>query len=374
MTRQPKPQLRPAVDALPAYVAGRRAETPITEPLASNESHYLPLPSVLSAIASAAVRANRYPDMASVNLRERIAQELELDSTNVAVGPGSVGVLAQLITAVCEPHDEVIFAWRSFEAYPILCQVAGATAVQVPLTADEKHDLPAMARAITKRTKVIILCSPNNPTGTSISNEELTQFLAKVPARVLVVLDEAYREYDPASAPDSLELFEQHPNLCLLRTFSKAYGLAGLRVGFAVATPDIAEGLRRTQIPFSVNAVAEAAAVAALDAGPEVTARAAEVAAERDRMIDEVRKLGWDVPDSSANFFWMRLEDDARTQLLEAFDAAEILVRGYPTDGIRITIAGREANNRVLSVLTKNAPGQAENPPTATSQAAIETP
>lgn len=357
MTRQPKPQLRPAVGALPAYVAGRRAETPITEPLASNESHYLPLPSVLSAIASAAVRANRYPDMASVNLRDRIAEELDVTSEHIAVGPGSVGVLAQLIAAICEPADEVIFAWRSFEAYPILCQVAGATAIQVPLTADEKHDLAAMAEAITKKTKVIILCSPNNPTGTSISSDELEKFLAKVPARVLVVLDEAYRDYDPDSAPDSMALFAKHPNLCLLRTFSKAYGLAGLRVGFAVATPDIAEGLRRTQVPFSVNAVAEAAAVAALNAGEEVAARAAEVAEERERVVQAARELGWEIPDSSANFFWLRLENPERTQLLEAFDTAEILVRGYPTDGIRITIAGREANNRVLNVLSQNAPG-----------------
>jgi histidinol-phosphate aminotransferase len=355
MKSQPTPQLRPAVAALPAYVAGRRALTALTEPLASNESHYLPLPAVLSAIAGAAVRANRYPDMASLNLRERLATEFDVDSAEIAVGPGSVGVLAQLITALCDPGDEVIFAWRSFEAYPILCQISGATAVKVPLTAEEDHDLPAMAAAVTEHTKVILLCSPNNPTGTSISPAELNDFLARVPQRVLVVLDEAYREYASDAGLDSVKLYHEHPNLCLLRTFSKAYGLAGLRVGYAVAHPEIAEGVRRTQIPFSVSAVAEAAAVAALGCAEEVQARATHVITERERVIAAARELGWTVPDGAANFIWLRMDDERRSELVEAFDSAEILVRGYPGDGVRITVAAHEANDRVLAVLAEHA-------------------
>lgn len=353
---QPRPQLRPAVDALPAYVAGRRAQTPLTEPLASNESHFLPLPAVLAALAGGAVKVNRYPDMATSTLRAKLAALNGLEDSEIAVGPGSVGVLAQLIAALCDPGDEVVFAWRSFEAYPILCQLAGATAVKVPLAADESHDLAAMAAAVTDQTKVVLICSPNNPTGTSISTDALKKFLAKVPKRVLVVLDEAYREYAPDDTGDSVELYRKHPNLCLLRTFSKAYGLAALRVGYAIARPGIAEGMRRTQIPFSVSSLAEGAAVAALDEQAEVTARAQKVAAERDRVIAAARELGWAVPDSTANFIWLRLDDEGREQLMAAFDAADLLVRGYAGDGIRITIASREANERVLAVLGQHRP------------------
>jgi histidinol-phosphate aminotransferase len=348
---QPAPQPRSAVKALPGYVAGRRAQSALTEPLASNESHFLPDPTVLAAIASAAVRANRYPDMASLTLRERLAEINAVDVAEIAVGPGSVGVLSQLIGAVCDPGDEVIFAWRSFEAYPILCQLAGANAVQIPLTEAETHDLPAMAAAVGDATKVILLCTPNNPTGTSIATDELRAFLNQVPDTVLVVLDEAYREYSPRTAPDSMALYREYPNLCLLRTFSKAYGLAGLRVGYAIAKPDLAEGLRRTQVPFSVSAVAESAAVAALGTIDEVTKHADEIARERDRVIAAARDLGWTVPDSTANFIWLRLDDQRREQLMAAFDHAEILVRAYPGDGIRITVAGPIANDRVLTVL-----------------------
>lgn len=348
---QPTPQPRSAVKALPGYVAGRRAQSALTEPLASNESHYLPDPAVLAAIASSAVRANRYPDMASLTLRERLAETYSVDADQIAVGPGSVGVLSQLIGAVCDPGDEVIFAWRSFEAYPILCQLAGAKAIQVPLTDTEAHDLSAMAGAISEATKVILLCTPNNPTGTSISTDDLREFLGQVPSSVLVVLDEAYREYSPQTGPDSMALYREYPNLCLLRTFSKAYGLAGLRVGYAIAKPELAEGLRRTQVPFSVSAVAESAAVAALGTIDDVTRHAEEIARERDRVVAAARELGWTVPDSTANFIWLRLDDERRERLMAAFDRAEILVRAYPGDGIRITVASPIANDRVLTVL-----------------------
>lgn len=348
---QPAPQPRSAVNALPGYVAGRRAQSALTEPLASNESHFLPDPTVLAAIASSAVKANRYPDMASLTLREKLAEMFAVDVTEVAVGPGSVGVLNQLIAAVCDPGDEVIFAWRSFEAYPILCQLAGAKAVQIPLTEAEAHDLPAMAAAVGDATKVILLCTPNNPTGTSISTDALREFLDQIPQTVLVVLDEAYREYSPQTAPDSMALYREYPNLCLLRTFSKAYGLAGLRVGYAIAKPELAEGLRRTQVPFSVSAVAESAAVAALGTIEDVTKHAEEVARERDRVVAAARELGWTVPDSTANFIWLRLDDERRERLMTAFDRAEILVRAYAGDGIRITVASPIANDRVLTVL-----------------------
>lgn len=344
------PQLRPAVAGLPAYVAGRKAIGDLVAALASNESHYPPLPTVLAAIAEAAGRVNRYPDMSSAALRERIATVNGVEPDEVAVGPGSVGVLAQLIAATCDPGDEVVFAWRSFEAYPILCQIAGAVALRVPLTADEQHDLPAMAAAITDRTRVVLLCSPNNPTGTMISSADLAAFLDLVPSRVLVVLDEAYREF-LTTGIDSIGPYRRHPNLCLLRTFSKAHGLAGLRVGYAIARPDIAEGLRRTQIPFSVSNVAQAAALAALDSAEEVAERVALVIAERPRVEAAARESGWEVPEGAANFIWLRAEDRTRERLVAAFEAAGVMVRGYPGDGVRVTLADPASNDRVLAVL-----------------------
>lgn len=344
------PRLRSAVEALPAYVAGRKATGADVAALASNESHYPPLPKVVEAITAAAGRVQRYPDMASATLRQRLAEVNDVGIEEIAVGPGSVGVLSELIAALCDPGDDVVFAWRSFEAYPILCQIAGANAVRVPLRPDEAHDLPAMLAAITPRTRVVLLCSPNNPTGTGISLEELTAFLELAPSSVLVVLDEAYREFG-ASELDTLALYRRYPNLCLLRTFSKAYGLAGLRVGYAIARPEIAEGLRRTQVPFSVSNIAEAAALAALDSADEVAERAASVIAERPRVEAALRELGWAVPDGEANFFWLRCADAERERLVDAFDAAGVMVRGYAGDGVRVTLADRATNDRVLAVL-----------------------
>jgi histidinol-phosphate aminotransferase len=346
------PRLRAAVSGLPAYVAGRKATGAQVAALASNESHYPPLPAVLEAIAVASERVNRYPDMASTALRQRLAERNGVGIDEIAVGPGSVGVLAQLIAALCDPGDDVVFAWRSFEAYPILCQIAGATAIRVPLTPDEHHDLPAMAAAITDRTRAVLLCSPNNPTGTAISLEELEAFLETVPTSVLVVLDEAYREFADNDL-DTVAVYREYPNLCLLRTFSKAHGLAGLRVGYAIARPEIADGLRRTQVPFSVSSVAEAAALAALDADDEVAERVATIVAERPRVEAAARALGWDVPAGEANFCWLRTGDAERESLVAAFEAAGIMVRGYAGDGVRVTLADAESNDRVLAVLAR---------------------
>jgi histidinol-phosphate aminotransferase len=344
------PRLRAAVAALPAYVAGRKASGADVAALASNESHYPPLPGVLDAIASAATTVNRYPDMATSGLRTRLAELQGVGIDEIAVGPGSVGVLSQVVAAVCDAGDDVVFAWRSFEAYPILCRIAGANAVRVPLLPDESHDLSGMVAAITPRTKAVLLCSPNNPTGTAIGLEALVAFLESVPASVLVVLDEAYREF-MSGEPDTVALYREYPNLCLLRTFSKAYGLAGLRVGYAIARPEIAEGLRRTQVPFSVSSVAEAAALAALDAAEEVAARAATVVAERSRVEAAARALGWDVPAGEANFFWLRCGDAERERLVATFADARVMVRGYAGDGVRVTLADPASNDRALSVL-----------------------
>ena len=350
------PTLRGAVTGLPSYVPGRRSASADIAALASNESHYEPLPAAITAVAEAAGRMNRYPDMAAVELRERIARHLGVTAAEVAVGPGSVGVLQQIITGLCDAGDEVIFAWRSFEAYPILVELAGARPVRIPLDRREGHDLDAMAAAVTDCTKVILLCTPNNPTGVPISHDRIDAFLRAVRSDILVVIDEAYVEYaDAGSGPDSLALYRRYPNVCILRTFSKAYGLAGLRVGYAVASPAIAEGLRRTALPFAVSGLAQEAAIASLDAGEEMEARVAAVRQERTRMAAQLEAQRWKLQPSQGNFLWIRADEDLLARLVEAFDAAGVMVRAYQGDGVRITVADPASNNRVLQLLEAHA-------------------
>ncbi|MGQ4365452.1 histidinol-phosphate transaminase [Streptomyces sp. SAS_272] len=343
------PLPRGSVSALPPYVAGRAGQSETLTPLASNESHYLPLQSVLDVIARSGANINRYPDSGATALRERIAEHLAVPADEVAAGPGSVGVLQQIIVSLCDPGDEVVFAWRSFEAYPLLVTLAGARPVPVPLGPDEGHDLEAMAAAITDRTRIVLLCTPNNPTGVPISRAAIERL-----PHVLVVLDEAYVEYntDPASA-NGIESYRNGQNVCVLRTFSKAYGLAGLRVGYAIARPPIAEALRKTAIPFGVSDLAQRAAIASLDAEREMRDRTARITSERDRVISRARAIGWAVPNSQANFIWIRADEDRRQKITKAFEEAAILVRGYTGDGVRVTLADPATNDRVLRVLAE---------------------
>ena len=261
-------RLREALGALPAYVPGKPA--PVREgqtayKVSSNENPYPPLKRVRKVIERAAREVNRYPDMAVTELTAAIAEAVGVETSHVATGTGSVGVLGQIIQATCDAGDEVVYAWRSFEAYPIVTALAGATSVRVGLDAEARHRLDAMLAAVTDRTKVVIICSPNNPTGPAVRERELRRFMERVPSSVLVVFDEAYLEFvtDP-EAPDAIQLWREYPNLVVLRTFSKAYGLAGLRVGYAVAHDRIATALRQTAVPFGVSSIAQAAAVASL--------------------------------------------------------------------------------------------------------------
>ncbi|HBX79954.1 MAG: histidinol-phosphate transaminase [Propionibacteriaceae bacterium] len=354
MTDTPCPiRLRPALAGVPAYVAGRPA--PVipgleTFKLSSNENPFPPLPSVLGIIAEAAGRVNRYPDMNNVELIEAIARFVGVRPTQVAVGPGSVGVLAQIITATCDPGDEVVFAWRSFEAYPILTQLAGADPVMVPLTANLEHDLPAMAAAITPRTRVVLLCTPNNPTGPALRHADVEAFVAGVPSDVAVVIDEAYLEFvsDPAVV-DSLPLQRRFPNVIVLRTFSKAYGLAGLRVGYAVAHPTMAEALAKTALPFGVNIVAQAAAVGSLGVADELDERVRIIVSERKRVVAALTRLGWTLPATQANFVYFPLGVESAA-FAAACEASGLVVRRYGDDGVRITIGEPAANDRFLTV------------------------
>ncbi|MEU7763851.1 histidinol-phosphate transaminase [Nocardia sp. NPDC049190] len=342
-------QIRPDLDSIPAYTPGRTH--PGSVKLASNETTFGPLPAAAKAITEAAELANRYPDNQATDLRMALAEFLNVGVGNVAVGCGSVALCQELVQITCAaPADEVLFAWRSFEAYPIVTKVGNATAVQVPLTADYRHDLDALAAAVTERTKLIFVCNPNNPTGTAVGKAALTRFLDAVPSHVLVVLDEAYYEYvrlSPEDHPDGVELGRTRPNVVVLRTFSKAYGLAGLRVGYAVGDPAVITALLKVHIPFSVSRVAQAAAIASLEARHELLDRTDLLVVERERVRDALVAAGYRVPQSAANFVWLPLGERS-VAFGEASAEAGVLVRPYGTDGVRITIGDPHENELFL--------------------------
>ncbi|HEV7896947.1 MAG TPA: histidinol-phosphate transaminase [Planosporangium sp.] len=339
---------RPDLDALPNYVPGRNVPGAIK--LASNEVPYGPLPGVVEAITEAAAGVHRYPDMGVVALREALAERYGVvDPDRIATGCGSVALAEHLARVTCMPGDEMLYSWRSFEAYPIIAATTAAASVRVPNTAAHAHDLPAMAAAITDGTRLVLVCNPNNPTGTAIRRPELEAFLDAVPENVLVVIDEAYREFvtDP-EVPDGLDVAGDRPNVVVLRTLSKAWGLAGLRLGFLVAAPEVAATVRKVVTPFSTSSVAQAAALAALRQPDEMRRRADQVVAERERLLPAVRKLVGDVPESQANFVWLPLGDEA-LEFAAACEQAGVIVRPFAGDGVRVTVGTPEENDRFLA-------------------------
>ena len=304
---------------------------------------------MVDVIAEAARSVNRYPDNGARVLIEAIAAKFAVPPQHVAVGCGSVGVAQQLLEAVGEPGAEVIYAWRSFEAYPTLSDLAAAHSVRVPL-GGETHDLAAMAAAITPRTRLIFVCNPNNPTGTVVHAAELDAFLDQVPADCLVVLDEAYREYIRDEAvPDGVDLYRNRPNVAVLRTFSKAYGLAGLRTGFMIAHQPVAAAVRMTMLPFSVNSIAQAAAVASLAAEEELFERVELTVKERTRVREALVADGWAVPPTEANFVWLRLGEHTLDFAAACFDEG-IAIRPFAGEGARVSIGDAEANDAFLAV------------------------
>jgi histidinol-phosphate aminotransferase len=346
------PRLREALHGIPTYKPGRPAAAKDGLPaykLSSNENPYPPLPSVLEVVQRAAGECNRYPDMFATGLVEALAERFRVPAEHIATGTGSVGVTQQLLQATAGPGDEVVYGWRSFEAYPIIVQISGAASVQVPLR-DETHDLEAMAAAITGRTRLVFVCNPNNPTGTAVRRGEIERFLDLVPPDVVVVLDEAYREFvrDP-EVPDGLDYYRDRPNVAVLRTFSKAYGLAGLRVGFAIAQEPLAEALRKTAVPFGVNGIAQTAAVASLAAEDELLERCQALVAERERVRAVLLDQGWVTPVSEANFVWLRL-GERTVEFARACEQAGVVVRPFPGEGVRVTVGEPEANDIFLKV------------------------
>jgi histidinol-phosphate aminotransferase len=344
------------LSTLPAYVPGRTVAGAIK--LASNETPYPPLPHVLERIAAAAQNANRYPDSSASALGAALAAKYGVDPSRVAVGCGSVSLCTQLVQAVADADDEVMYAWRSFEAYPIITSVSGASSVQVPLR-DHVHDLDAMAERITGKTRLVFVCNPNNPTGTVVRRDELIAFLRRVPDDVVVALDEAYREYvRDEDVPDGVSLLDAHPNLIVLRTFSKAYGLAGLRVGYAIASdPALATALRQTQVPFAVTTVAQEAALASLEppAEAQLQQRVAEVVSERDRVRDALLGFGYEVPPTQANFVWVPL-GDATVEWAAGCEDRKVIVRAFAGHGARVTVSTPEENDRFLEAARELAP------------------
>ncbi|WP_127794972.1 histidinol-phosphate transaminase [Agromyces sp. LHK192] len=350
---EPTPvRLRAEIAALPPYRQGRPAPEG-GHKLSSNENPFDPLPSVRDAVAATAATINRYPDATALALREALAQRFGVTADEVIIGGGSVSLLAAFIQAAAGAGDEVVYAWRSFEAYPGLVTVSGATSVQVPNRADHGHELDALAAAVTDRTRVVIVCSPNNPTGVIVTADEFEAFMAKVPADLLVLLDEAYIEFvrDEASV-DGATLLGRYPNLVILRTFSKAYGLAGLRVGYAIGPVPILDAARATLVPLSVTAASTAAAIASLqpEAEAELLERVGVLADRRDRLADALRATGWPVPHAQGNFVWLPA-GEATVEAAEALWDAGVVARPFPGDGVRISVGDEASVDVVVETL-----------------------
>ncbi|HEU4808085.1 MAG TPA: histidinol-phosphate transaminase [Homoserinimonas sp.] len=338
-------RLRPEIVATTAYRQGKPAPADSFK-LSSNENPFPPIQAVTDAIA--ATTTNRYPDASAAVLRTRLAERYNLPVESVHAGAGSVSILAQLIQAVAGPGDEIVYAWRSFEAYPGLVTVAGANGVQVPNLPDHRHDLVAMAAAVTERTRAIIVCTPNNPTSTVVTADEFARFMADVPRTVLVILDEAYAEFvTDRDAVRGQDILSAHPNLVVLRTFSKAYGLAGLRIGYALGPPYILDAARNTAIPLSVTEPAQRAAMAALDHEHELMAQVATIIEQRDRTWAALTEQGWEIPRPQGNFVWFPT-GEFTTEAANVFIQHGIVGRALG-DGIRISIGEPESVEKLLA-------------------------
>ncbi len=344
------PSARRALDDIPVYKPGKAAADE-NHKLSSNENPYGPLPGVMERASTQLGRINRYPDAGMTVLYDALAAKFGLTPDHFAAGTGSVAVLFALLNAHCEDGDEIIYAWRSFEAYPIAADLTGATTVRVALRDDATHDLDAMVAAITARTRVILVCTPNNPTGPIVTGAELETFLERVPSDVIVVVDEAYVEFvrDP-EACDGLAALSGRDNVVVLRTFSKAYGLAGLRVGYAIAQPPVAESIRKATAPFSVTDLAQAAAVASLESESELSARVDSIVEEREIMVAALRGQGWEVPQAQGNFVWLPL-GDAAMPFAAACDP--VSVRPFAGDGVRVSVGAPQVNAEFIELAAK---------------------
>lgn len=356
-------KLRPEIVALAAYKQGRPASDDAFK-LSSNENPFEPIPAVLEAIAAAS-QVNRYPEASGLAVRQAIGARFGVGAERIHLGAGSVALLAQLIQAAATVGDEVVYAWRSFEAYPGLVAVSGASSVQVPLLPDGRHDLPGMLRAVTDRTRVVIVCSPNNPTGSVVSADEFREFMERIPADILVILDEAYVEFvTDESSVNGRTIADRYPNVVILRTFSKAYGLAGLRLGYAVGAEYILDAARSTAIPLSVTEQAKAAGLASLAHEDLLLERVAQLSALRDRVWTALVDQGWNVPKPHGNFVWLATGDSTE-YAAGVFERHGVVVRALLPDGIRVTIGEEASVDKLLSAaaeVVRNLPSSHSTP------------
>jgi histidinol-phosphate aminotransferase len=348
---------------IPGYVAGApagKAPESISDEgiaqLASNESPQGPHPAVAEAIARAASHTNRYPDPSAALLRRRIAERYEVEPAGVALANGSCEILLAAAMALCEPGAELVYAWPSFSIYPYLAPLSGAREIRVPLAEGDVHDLDAIATEVTAATQLVVICNPNNPTSTHIPAARIGEFCERVGDHVTVLVDEAYVEFQLDDDPDdSIDMRRDFPNLVLARTFSKVYGLAGLRVGYALCSPKFRAAVDAVRQPFSVNALAQAAAAEAIRHQDDVADRVERNTVERVMVEEGVRELGLRTPDSQANFSWIDLGDRDEAAIVAAMGEAGILVRpGTPLGGpghIRVSYGSPDENRRFLTAL-----------------------
>jgi histidinol-phosphate aminotransferase len=338
----------PTGQAPEAIAAGEIAQ------LASNESPFGPHQKVVEAIQAAAAAMNRYPDPDATLLRRRIAERYETEPARVAVGNGSCEILLAAAEALCEPGAEIVYAWPSFSIYPHLGALTGAREIRVPLTEGELHDLDAIAAEVTAATQIVIVCNPNNPTGTHIPAAEVAAFCERIPSHVTIALDEAYIEFQAVDDPDAtVDLLAEFPNLVLLRTFSKVYGLAGLRVGFALGSAKFRAAIDAVRQPFSVNALAQAAAAEAVLHQDDVERRVERTLVERVRVEAGLRELGLATAETQTNFSWIDLGEADEKAVVAGLAEHSIAVRpGTPlgdSGHIRVSYGTPEQNDRFLT-------------------------
>jgi histidinol-phosphate aminotransferase len=336
--------------------AKAKAETPDAVKLASNESPFPPHPDVIDAITRAAAEVNRYPDPEARALRRAIADLHETDPARVAVSNGSCEILIAASLALCEPGDEILYAWPSFSMYPHLPALSGAREIRVPLAEGYVHDLDAMLEEVTAATQLLIVCNPNNPTGTHIPADRIAAFVEQVPSRTTIILDEAYVEYQTNDDPDAtVDLVAKHPNVVLLRTFSKCHGLAGLRVGYAVCSPQFRSAVDAVRQPFSVNAIAQAAATEAIRHQDDVADRVEKNLIERVFVEEALHELGFATAESQTNFAWVELGELDEGEVVAELTRAGVAVRpGTPLGGpgcLRVSYGTRAENERFLAAI-----------------------
>jgi histidinol-phosphate aminotransferase len=345
------------VKAIPVYpAASTYAFDGELVKLASNETPFAPHPQVLEAVEAQLRTLNRYPDPTKSTLRRRLSERTGVAAGRVAIGNGSCELLLSAAEAMLEPGAEVVYAWPSFSIYPHLAAMSGARAITVPLNDAQEHDLDAMAREVTAATRMVIVCNPNNPTATGLPPAAIDEFLKAVPRTVAVILDEAYVEFSTLQDPDeSLDLLARHPNLIVLRTFSKVYGLCGLRVGYALGSEEFRLAVDRVRQPFSVNALAQAAATEALNHVDEVERRVEQTAIERLHVESELEERGFETSDSQANFSWVSLGDRDEDEIVDGLAKLGVIVRAGKALGqegwMRVTYGTRHENDRFLTAL-----------------------